>query len=42
MITQSELVLLNDEEVELDVLEEGVNAEWIDGELIEVPTYDRE
>ena len=21
---------------------EGVNAEWIDGELIEVPTYDRE
>ena len=41
MITQSELVLLNDEEVDLDEFEEGVNAEWIDGELIEVPTYDR-
>ena len=41
MITQSELVLLNDEEVDLDEFEEGVNAECIDGELIEVPTYDR-
>ena len=41
MITQSEIVILNGEEVELDELEAGVNAEWIDGELVEVPTYDR-
>ena len=42
MITQSEEVILNDEVLKLWFLEAGVNAEWIDGELIEVPTYDRE
>ena len=42
MTTQSELVILNNEELDLDEFEAGVNAEWIDGELIEVPTYDRE
>ena len=32
--------VLNGEEVDAEEFEESTTAEWIDGELVSVPTYD--
>jgi len=32
--------VLNDEDVDVEGFEASTTAEWIDGELVHVPTYD--
>jgi acid stress-induced BolA-like protein IbaG/YrbA len=32
--------VLNDEDVDVEGFEASTTAEWIDGELVSVPTYD--